>query len=469
MFTYQDLLSVGESDIAKQEFCVKAIENHRTSSAYRVARDAEDYYAKKNVTIGKYQKFLRTVTGRQVPDTFSSNYKIKTLFFRRFVTQQVQYVLSNGVTFEKDDTADKLGRSFDNRIQTAAKRAMVDGVSFLFWNFDHVEVFGFADTPASPGFVPLYDERTSQLMAGIRYWFTGEKNKITTHFTLYELDGFTEYVRVKNGKSEVVSPKRGYVVTKQSSKADGEEVIAYENYESFPIVPMYANDLHESELIGIRESIDCYDFIKSGLANEIDDTSGFYWVVKNSGGMDDIDLAQFIERMKNVRAAAVDGDDGASAEAHTFDIPVEARTKMLEILKQDMYEDFQLLNVYNISAGNKTATEIRASYQPQDDKCGAFEFEITSAIMEILRLAGIDDTPLYKWNRIANQTEETNMVMSASAVLDDETILRHLPWLMPEEVDDVMKRKDDTDIGRFGIQKRENNKTGKEPEEAEEE
>ena len=58
------------------------------------------------------------------------------------------------------------------------------------------------------------------------------------------------------------------------------------NYASLPIIPMYANDLHQSEFVGIRESIDCYDFIKSGLANVIEDNSSVYWTLKNAGGMD---------------------------------------------------------------------------------------------------------------------------------------------------------------------------------------
>lgn len=56
--------------------------------------------------------------------------------------------------------------------------------------------------------------------------------------------------------------------------------------------------------------------------------------------MDDPELAQFIQRMKSVKAAAV--DDDSAAEAHTLDVPVEARKTMLEILRRDLYEDAQL-------------------------------------------------------------------------------------------------------------------------------
>ena len=444
MKTYQNLAAISEEDGKVKKFVFDVIDDHKGSNAYKVASIAEKYYAKKNVTIMAFQKMLYNMQGQQVPDMWSANYKLRTHFFRRFVTQQVQYVLSNGVIFQKKETKGKLGKAFDTRLQFAAKKAMIDKVSFLFWNLDHVEVFCFVDTPTDPGFAPLFDEDTGALRAGVRYWHVDEN---ITRATLYQEDGYTEYVK-KKGNISVVAEKRSYKKTVISTKADGVSGELNENYSAFPIVPMYANDLHESELEGHRESIDCYDYIKSGLANDIDDTSGFYWVLKNSGGMDDVDIAKFRERMHTVKAAVLD-DDAASAEAHTLDVPISAREKMLEILKADLYEDFQIVNVEALSASAKTATEIRAAYQPMDDKCGDFEFFLIEAIQSILSLAGIDDEPYFKWNRIANQTEETNMIMTAAAVLGDELTLKKLPILTPEEVEERIQDMGNSAMNRF--------------------
>lgn len=109
-------------------------------------------YAKRNTTIERFQKMLYTATGQAYPDLYSSNFRLKTLFFRRFVIQQAQYVLSNGVTFENQETKKKLGGTFDSQLQKLAKKAMVDGVAYGFWNRDHLEVFGFADTCNEAGF-----------------------------------------------------------------------------------------------------------------------------------------------------------------------------------------------------------------------------------------------------------------------------------------------------------------------------
>lgn len=447
MLTYQDLLEAGQDEIKKGEFCLTAINSFRSSKEYSEAVAGEAYYNKHNLTIERFQKYLYTISGNKVPDLFSANYKLKTLFFRRLCMQQIQYVLGNGIKL--DDTANKLklGSDFDFKLQSLAKRAMAGGVGFGFWNYDHLEVFGYCDTPSEPGFCPLYSEETAELSAGIRYWFKTVGNKKLTRFTLYEADGFTEYSQLSGEDVVVVAQKQAYKRTTVSSPAGGVEAVIGENYGVLPIIPMYANDAHETELNGIREVIDCYDYIKSGMGNDIDN-AGFYWVLKNSGGMDDQDLAQFVQRMKTVRATVVEGDD-MGVEAHTLDIPIDARTKMLEILRKDLYEDFQALDVNTLSAAAKTTQEIQAAYQAQDNKCADFEYYILDFVQKILAIAGIDDNPTVNWNRVVNQSEQTDMILAAANYITPECVIQHLPFLTPEEAAEEIKRYQDEQVARF--------------------
>ena len=108
MKTYQDLTALGDNERERMEFVRSAVRDHLGSADYRIAAAAEEYYAKRNTTIERFQKMLYTATGQAYPDLYSSNFRLKTLFFRRFVIQQTQYVLSNGVTFENQETKKKL-------------------------------------------------------------------------------------------------------------------------------------------------------------------------------------------------------------------------------------------------------------------------------------------------------------------------------------------------------------------------
>lgn len=446
MKTYQDLQeAITKGTLGK--FLRAAVRDHQGSRAYRDAVDGMAYYNKHNITIEKFQKFLFTLSGNKTPDIWSSDYRLKTLMFRRLVTQEVGYICANGVSM---DDKDKLGPDFDNKLQTAAKLALAQGVAFGYWNFDHLEVFSFADTPGNPGFVPLLDEKTSELMAGIRYWFRVTGNKTLFRATLYEPDGVSEWSAESGDDAGMISAKRAYI-RREISNDMGVVDICDENYTRLPIATLYGNDTRESELVGLRGSIDCYDFIKSGFANQIDDTSGIYWILKNSGAMEDEDLAKFVQRMKSVKATMVDGSDGTDVDAHTLDVPVEARKTMLDILRRDLYEDAQMLDVAALAGAEKTATEISAAYQPQDNKCADFEYFLIDFIRQICTVAGIKNPePAFTWNKVINQAEETNMILSAAEYLDDETLLNKLPWILPEEVPEILKRRDEADLKRMG-------------------
>lgn len=433
MKTYQDMQKTGNKPV----FIMEAIREHKASAMYNIAFDAEEYDRQRNVTIMRYQKVLYTLTGKAVPDTFTANHKIASNFFNRFVTQQNQYLLGNGVTLGKDSNKKKLGADFDLRLQQAGRAALVQGVSFGFLNLDHLEVFKLTE------FVPLWNEDTGALMAGIRFWQVAADKPLRA--TLYELDGYTEYVkRPKEPTLTELAEKRSYKQIVTQSAADGTQIIDGGNYPGFPIVPLWGNPHHQSELVGQREGIDCYDLIKSGFANDLDDASLIYWTLENSGGMDDVDLAQFIERMKTLHAAA-----GAGAQAHTIDVPYQGRTAYLERLEQDLYNDAQIVNVSALSAAQKTATEINAAYTPMDLKTDQYEYCVREFLIGIFALAGIEDEPKFTRNRIQNELEQTQMVLMAAQYLDDETLLNKLPWLTPEEVQQIMDRRNDTEASRF--------------------
>ena len=440
MKTYQDFLEVAEkSDRERMEFVLSAINNHKDSDLYKQAVIAKEYDAHRNVTIANFQKLLYTLNGKVIPDNYSPNYKLRSNFFANFITQETQYLLGNGVTLKKEENKAKLGAGFDTRLQDAAHDALVGGVSYGFWNLDHLEVFDVTE------FVPLLDEENGALRSGIRFWQVCTSKPLRA--TLFEPDGFTQYIRLSGEEMMILEPKRGYVAVEATSEIDGTELLAYQNYPGFPIIPMYGNRAKQSELVGQREAIDCYDLIKSGFANTVDDASVIYWTISNAGGMDEIDMARFKESMRRIGVGLVD-DDGAKAEAHTLTIPVEAREALLSRISDDLYRDFQMLDVTKLQGGQKTATEITAAYQSMDNKVDQFEYCVIDFLQALFKIVGIEDEPSFTRSKVTNQLEQTQMVLLAANYLDDEAILNKLPWLTQEEVTEILKRKAAEDIER---------------------
>lgn len=460
MYTYQDLLQVRDNDGDRMEFVRACITAHKNDDLFKEAVIANDYDKHRNTTINEYQKLLYTVSGKAVPDNWSANFKLASKFFNRFVTQENQYLLGNGVTWNEDSTKENLGADFDTKLQELGKMALVGGVSFGFYNLDHVECFPVTE------FVPLYDEENGALMAGIRFWQVADDKPLRA--TLYEIDGYTDYIWSKkqiDGASfkyvdEVLIEKRPYKLKVRTTEADGTEIYDGENYPTFPIVPLWGNPHKQSELIGLREQIDCYDLIKSGYANNVDEGSLIYWTLQNQGGMDDIDLAQFVERMKTLHAASTDG----AAEMHTADSPYQSREALLSTLRADLYEDAMALDTKNIASGATTATQIKAAYEPLNAKADQFEYCVRKFIEGILAVAGIEDEPTFTRSIIVNNQEELQLVLQSAQFLDQEYITRKVLTLLGDgdQADDILARMAAQELQMGGFEQEEEEVVNKE-------
>lgn len=439
MKTYQDLLKIGENERDRMDFCQTVIADHKSSPVYKTAVDAELYYKHLNPTIMRAQKLVYDLMDRAHADLWTANHKIPCRYYFYLITQAVQFLLGNGVSFNDEATKDKLGKNFDYAAQKAATSAMNGGVSFGFWNVDHVDVFSLTE------FAPLYDEENGALRAGVRWWQIDSTKPL--RFTLYEDDGYTEYIRHTDKDAEVLRDKRPYVLTVGTS-ATGTEIVDGRNYEGFPIVPLW-NTNKQSEIVGIRETIDAYDLMASALVNNIDDANIIYWVIRNAGGMDDVDDQKFIERLKTLHVVHTEGDE--QVDAHQIDVPFQASETALEMLRSQIFDDFMALDVKNIANGATTATQIEAAYEPLNSRADLFEHEVTAWIDGILELAGIDDEPTYTRSMIINQSETIQNLVTAGPYLSDDYITTKILELLGDidKVQQVLDEKTSTEAGRF--------------------
>ena len=235
------------------------------------------------------------------------------------------------------------------------------------------------------------------------------------------------------------------------SQVDGLRIYDGENYEEFPIIPMYGNEYKQSRLVGLREQIDCYDLIKSGFANDVDDASQIYWTIQNAGGMDDVDLAQFVERMKTVRAAVV-SDDGARAESHTVEVPYSSREALLNRLEKDLYRDAQALDITNIANGSITATQIKAAYEPLESLCDGLEYQVLSFIDKLLKIAQTENTATFTRSKLVNTTEEIQTIVSAATYLSEDYVTEKIMTILGDgdRVSDVLDKMTEDEAKRFG-------------------
>lgn len=445
MLTYQDF----EAATDRERFIAEAIKEHMGSAEYLLALDADEYDKQRNVTINNYIQTIFTAYGEPIEDFTAANNRITSNFFHRLNTQRCAYSLGNGVSFtdhvEKvvdeqgiersvDRTKERLGNQFDTDLKKVGYKALIHGICFGFWNVNRLHVFPLTQ------FKPFWDEETGALRAGIRFWrLDPEKPMIAV---LYAEDGYTKY---KSGDRDMdftavdERPKPYRTITARTV-ADGDYVVGEMNYGSLPIVPLWGSDLHQSTLVGMKEKIDSFDLIRSGFANDLSDCAQIYWILENYSGMSVEELARWRDKMKITHVVTADTDNG-KVTPYTQDIPYQARQTYLDSIRAGIYEDFGALDVHTVAAG-ATNDHIDAAYQPMDENADDFEYQVIEFVQQVLRLIGIGDTPVFKRNRVSNQTEQTQMVLSAAEYLDQQTILQKLPFISVDEVQDIIARKD---------------------------
>lgn len=466
MITYQDY----EKAPDKTKFVQTAISKYRGSTEYQKAVEEQEYMAGRNTEIMKARRLIYDMRGIAMNDFTAANFKIRNRMIHRLVTDRCSYSLGNGVSFtdhkEKDivdgnpvtvdRTKEAVGDEFDQAVYQWAYWAQANGAAYLYAHIGHDRDEWEYTLFRKTEFLPLYDERTGALRGGIRFWSI-EWGKRPICAVLYTENGYTRYETPEKKNSlyalEEVEKERPYVETVDVSDAYGEEVTGAEPMPMLPIFPLYSGQNKDSALDNLKPLIDAYDMILSGFANDLKDCAQIYWLVSGGMGMSEDDKRELLDRLILQHMAVVDGEN-SSVTPYTQEVPYNARKEALNSLRDQMYENFGGFDVRMVSAG-ETNDHIEACYWPMDEEADAFEYQLIIAIRMILSMMGIDDTPVFVRNKVSNQKEMTEMILSAGAYLDAQTILEKLPWITVDEVDGILARTDAESHGRFGTEENE--------------
>lgn len=450
MLTFQDF----ERAEDRAKFIVRAINAHRKSDEYKIAIDAEQYDRQKNTTINSITRKIYTEAGIPIDDPVSSNNKIPSNFFHRLNTDRVSYLLGNGISFTDhitrrknsdgsvtvvDETKEKFGDDFDTAMYSVIYSGEISGMSYSYITTTKTgyEIHLFKLTE----FVPLLDEYTGELRAGIRFWSL-DWGKRPVVVVLYEEDGITEYRSKGNklGELELIE-KRPYNRIIRTTEAWGQEIIGGNNpFGMLPIVPYYGA-YRQSTLVGMKAAIDSYDLICSGFANDLNDCAQIYWLVSGALGTTDETAKKFREKLLFQHIGVID-QDNSNIKPYVQEVPHEARKAYLDMCRAQIYESFGGFDIKQIISGDRTATEIQANYMPMDNEVDAFETRVTRHIRQILAIVGTNDVPRYKRNPVVNQLEQTEMVTMAADYLSSRAILEKLPYVVIDEVDTILAEKD---------------------------
>lgn len=446
MITYQDY----ESSIRTgkiEEFIYSAITSFKGSEDYVKMIDAQSYYDGKNTTILSRKPMIYLSEGL-VEDITRANNQVPNNFLEYIVTQEVSTLLSNGLKTD-DKIKEGLGKDkFDIQLMNSSLNALVDGVN---WGYCYIKDNEFKVAIwRGTEFIPLFDERTGEVRAGIRFYQIDTDKPIYIEF--YEEDGVTEFKIGKDVVSnsiapEVIAEKTAYL-TKILRSNVNTEVAGANNWSTLPIFPLYANEKKTSVFTtSFKAKNDLYDIIFSDFGNTLEDSRDMFWVLRNYQGQD---IDEFYRDYKEYKAIKVDTD--GEATPHTVEIPYEARATALKLIEANIYKEAMALDTTTLTGSSLNTTAIKSASDSLTKKVDKFEWQVVNFVDSIIKLyleftkQNIDYQIKFIRSGLTNDTEQIDNLVKLREDLSDTTFYEQIPFIEDgeREIELIAKQ----DIGR---------------------
>lgn len=431
--THSDLIKCGKDEEKRMRLVETAILDFQQSEEYKWAEKASKYYDIENPEIEAVEKIIYDMKGIAHRDLISPNNKIRNGYFPSIIDGHVSHLLANGISFS-DGKKKKLGNAFDDVSKAIYRESLVCGCAYGFYNGEKTIRLPYLNT------AQLVDDYTGALTDAVYYsQIADNKPKV---YTLYEPDGFTEYVQEENERMEIKTPKTPYSYFSVGNIAEGEYFRMFDDGSRLPIMPMYSKN-KKSMLVGSLDKLVAIDLMSSQLVNNVSQSELIYWVLKNYGGNDNIADANFIVNL--IKSHIIHVDDDGSAEPHQITVPFDANDAAFRRLKSELYLCMHGVDHEVLRSGNPTATEIESAYTEQRNFSGIMESHVFDYVRGIMDIAGIDsnETITVEYNETINTSEAIQNTIASAQWLGDTATTKRLAMLngLSDEYEEIMKEK----------------------------
>ena len=378
--TFQALKAAIEAN-ELSDFLIETVDAYIGSDKYKNMLDAYEVYCGRNPFAEERMSKIMLDTGRNIE--FKPAVYKKNNFFARIVDRLINRLQYNPVQF---DAKEHMGDGFDSVLKRASIFAAMHGESYIFWNHDHIEHFVAADK--GRGYIPLVDERTGAHKAGVRFWRLGDDDSKPMYIQLYEMDGMTEWVEIEGElKPSPENPAKTPYQRVITQSGVGIHAVQGMNYPDFPVVPLYVNHRHESELTEpVRTGINLHDAVSTSFADSFLKSHPLYWLFSGTS----MNADELLALKQNIDATGIIADSlgNATIDAKAVSLPYEAWERLLDQLERSVFIDAQIVNLNTLISGGVTATAIRAAMDDEDAKVRGMEEQVRTFIQRLCAIAG---------------------------------------------------------------------------------
>lgn len=422
---------------------------------------ARRYYAHENDILKDSAPANRNKHKEDNPLRAADN-RIPHDYHAQLVNQKVSYLFSFPPTFDTGNKSlnkqikELLGDSYEKYCNTLCVDASNYRNAWLHvWKDSDSNKFKYA--PVKPiQIIPIYSSGLiKDLVAVIRvyseYFDDGTTYSVKNYYTVYEYwdkEGCTTFRKKQSSISlNDIETINRFVSTNIDTGERTESNYYQHDFGEVPFIEFPNNNIKDSDLTKIKPFIDVMDNILSGYVNDVDDIQQIIWVLTNFGGEDLDEFRNDLKKYKAVKMQSIGADDKSGLQTIAIDIPVEARNKLLEICRKQIYEQGQGLDPHPEGGfGNSSGEALKFMYAPLELKAGLMEVEFRPGFNKLIRLMaksmGHSEyfSIIQTWTRnaIKNDKETAEIAQSSLGIISNKTILKNHPWV--EDVEEELKQ-----------------------------
>jgi hypothetical protein len=388
---------------------IRSLINSWEGSSERMAMaDGVDYFNGNNVTIRNVTRMFWSDKSKTMKvNPYVAQNRIGFDKFHDVVSQKVSTLLNEPPIidgFDDDEFTKRLGFA----LKKTATYSSCCGVGWMFYSEDNqISVFNPVNCIAFRD-----DEDTSVIRAFIRYWKIGTMTNSDSveYAEVYTEDGMTKYRSGKAGSDFIqIAPIVPY---REMVMSDFEGIRAEVVPTSkIPLVELDNNDGRTGDLTPtLRAKIDIIDIVNSGFANNIQDFSDVYWVIKASSNCDTDVFEEFMSDVSRTHKI-VAGGDGSDVEPHQFEIPVQARSTFCDRMKTEIADETGVVDPKDLTGSSVTNVAIKAVTMKLRQRVSDFEWDVYNACQKVMGLYNEYNSTDYTgdisftWLLVDNQTE----------------------------------------------------------------
>lgn len=440
-------------------FAAKVINDYQ--QFIKKVQKANRYYISVNdvaCNIGTEERIKRleeTIKAMQTNPLRSADNKRAHGFYGLLVNQKISYLFSEQITFtsknkEFNKHLEELSKALFEVIDELAVYASNGGRSWLYPYLDNMGNFKLAACEAL-NVIPFYDSTIEKRLKYCMRIYENTFEVLSADETMYydKNDKGAYQQRLDKNKN----PVKGYHYYETKEKLLSKKQYSVgKTWGQFPIIEFDNNIVKCDDLDPVKPFIDAYDMVVNLYLNDVEDLQQLIFVLINYGGQD---LEQFIQDLKTYKAIKVTktgaGTDGG-VDTLKVDIPVEARTKLLEIIENNIWRLGQGVDPNPESIGEATSgVALKHLYGLLELKAGLMESQFRCGINKLLDIYKIYlketkkgdfmnesvDTVITK-TMITNDTETITNLANSQSFISKRTLVANHPYV--DNVEDELKQ-----------------------------